>query len=132
MKEAGQALMQLSAQVLKPALRAQLNYEGQLEEVGLTLADAMAMFGSKYLSVLPTPQDRHAFLDQVLREYVFASVILTGDEPLASALCSSCFCPLAFSPFAFCPFAFSFCLLLLALRACRVTGDEPLADLTSV
>eukprot|EP00884_Botryococcus_braunii_P005964 jgi/Botrbrau1/15369/Bobra.0304s0010.1 len=65
MVEPGQALIRLSSQVLSPAVRPQLEYKGPLEQVGLTLAESMAMFGSKYFSVLPQG-DRLTFLQEML------------------------------------------------------------------
>lgn len=65
MVKAGQTVMQLTSEVLSPALKAQLEYGGQLEQVGLSLAESMAIFGSKYFSMLPQ-ESRLTFLDQVL------------------------------------------------------------------
>ncbi|PSC73686.1 HASTY 1 [Micractinium conductrix] len=65
-EQIAEALINAAAALLSPATQAELGYEGQHEEFGLTLCETMATLGASHLGAITNPDKKLAFLQHML------------------------------------------------------------------
>lgn len=73
MAAAGEALMLAAGPLLAPENARQLDFEGDADEFGQFLCEAMALFGTSHLYALGSPDKKILFLQQVcLTQWCFS------------------------------------------------------------
>ena len=65
MTETGQALLGAASQLLAPGNAAQLDFEGDADEFGQYLCEALASYGASHLHCIGSPDKKILFLQQV-------------------------------------------------------------------